>query len=379
MLLSALAAGLLLLEISVLFAQQNQAPQTLEPGSSCLAQQCHASLTAQAVVHGPLAEGDDSCELCHASQPNQHAFTFPAAGAELCYNCHEGVTEGKHLHAPLTDKQAACTICHNPHASSNKMLLKSKTTSDLCVDCHDDFKPVVEDMSNSHHLLLEGKSCARCHNPHAADSQKLLLNDTQTLCLTCHLKDVKSADGQIIGNMQEVLAKDLHRHGLGQSLDCAACHQPHANKEYRFFRGPYPRTFYSPYTAEAYGLCFTCHDESLAQDPQSPQATAFRNGPLNLHYLHVNKKRRGRTCRTCHASHVSKSPHMLRESVPFGQWRIPINFTRTENGGSCASGCHRPKTYDRVNPVSYGVTTKAASIPQTPEPSTTSPQTEPAK
>jgi hypothetical protein len=43
----------------------------------------------------------------------------------------------------------------------------------------------------------------------------------------------------------------------------------------------------------------------------------------------------------------------LRSSVAFGQWKIPIQFTATDMGGSCAAGCHRARSYDRVNPASY--------------------------
>jgi hypothetical protein len=32
---------------------------------------------------------------------------------------------------------------------------------------------------------------------------------------------------------------------------------------------------------------------------------------------------------------------------------LPVNFTQTKNGGTCVVGCHKPKDYDRVNPVKY--------------------------
>jgi len=445
MLLLTVVSGGFFLQISTLLGQQRQAPQTIKAGSSCLAKQCHASLRTGPVVHGPLAEGDDACQLCHEGDGNRHAFSYPATGSELCYSCHESVTEKKLVHAPLKDKETACTICHNPHSSLSKQLLNFKSTNDLClschkevaqggmyhdaekiaactschqphssdtgsylrgkspdlcyschndlkdtiteaamvhgpvglgcsschdahrelagkglaktapdlcVDCHDDFKPTVAQMSSRHHLLLEEKNCSRCHEPHAGKFEQLLLGDSQSLCLSCHGEEVKSADGRVIASLKEVLAEDLHRHGPGKSLDCAVCHEPHANKQYRFFRGQYPQTFYSPYSPQAYSLCFTCHDESLATAVKTDEATEFRNGQTNLHYLHVNKKRKGRSCRTCHAWHVSKNPQLLRESVPFGQWRIPINFRATDNGGSCSPGCHQSKAYDRVNTVS---------------------------
>jgi hypothetical protein len=37
--------------------------------------------------------------------------------------------------------------------------------------------------------------------------------------------------------------------------------------------------------------------------------------------------------------------------VPFGGWRIPINYQATETGGGCQPGCHRAYRYDRDTPA----------------------------
>jgi hypothetical protein len=75
--------------------------------------------------------------------------------------------------------------------------------------------------------------------------------------------------------------------------------------------------------------------------------TSFRNGDRNLHYLHVNRKDKGRTCSTCHEMHGSNLPGQMAESVPFGQWTLPINYVKQSNGGSCGPGCHVHQSYDR--------------------------------
>jgi hypothetical protein len=31
--------------------------------------------------------------------------------------------------------------------------------------------------------------------------------------------------------------------------------------------------------------------------------------------------------------------------VPFGTWSLPVKFEQTENGGSCAPGCHAVQKY----------------------------------
>ena len=91
-----------------------------------------------------------------------------------------------------------------------------------------------------------------------------------------------------------------------------------------------------------------------------PGITGFsqqtEDGLLNLHYLHVNKQDKGRTCRACHEVHASKRPAHIRESVPFGKnnWPLEINFTQHKDGGSCAPGCHKAQEYHRPASVPRG-------------------------
>ena len=44
--------------------------------------------------------------------------------------------------------------------------------------------------------------------------------------------------------------------------------------------------------------------------------TGFRDGDVNLHYLHVNREEKGRTCRTCHEMHGSDLPNHMASGVP---------------------------------------------------------------
>ena len=76
--------------------------------------------------------------------------------------------------------------------------------------------------------------------------------------------------------------------------------------------------------------------------------TMFRDGTKNRHALHVNKEN-GRTCRACHEVHASARPAHIREAVPYGtsNWMLEINFEASEEGGSCAPGCHQVKKYTR--------------------------------
>jgi hypothetical protein len=45
--------------------------------------------------------------------------------------------------------------------------------------------------------------------------------------------------------------------------------------------------------------------------------------------------------------HGTEQPKMMADAVSFGNWRMPVNFRMTENGGSCSPGCHETRQYDR--------------------------------
>ena len=53
--------------------------------------------------------------------------------------------------------------------------------------------------------------------------------------------------------------------------------------------------------------------------------------------------------------HAGNQEKHIRREVPYGKinWMLPIEFTKTETGGNCDVGCHKPKPYDRQNPVKY--------------------------
>ena len=136
-------------------------------------------------------------------------------------------------------------------------------------------------------------------------------------------------------------------HGPIKQKDCSGCHDPHGSKNFRILRHFYPPSFYKAFAPENYNLCFSCHEKSLVLNPQTTKLTNFRNGNMNLHFKHVNKPIKGRTCRACHETHASNFPKHIREGVPFGGWELPVNYQKTETGGSCTPGCHKVKRYDR--------------------------------
>jgi predicted CXXCH cytochrome family protein len=360
---------LLLLALARVVAA-GEAPEELVPKAPCANQTCHADLAKNKHVHGPIAVGE--CAACHVWKDNRHDFTLAHDDAKLCTSCHDDVipdqkkAKKKHtVHEPVGED---CTTCHSPHGGPDRAFL-SLPVIQLCEACHDE--PVAqakaETSVSKHSAVLEGKACLTCHKPHESEFGGLLAAASMDVCLTCHDKTIQMGDRVLPNTKQDIAAKKF-AHGPVEDKECDACHTAHGSPRAALLSEDYPATFYAPYGQKAYALCFACHEEALARDAQTGDLTEFRNGTLNLHYLHVNKKVKGRTCRACHATHASDQPAQIRTSVPFGRsgWSIPIRFQKTDSGGSCASGCHLPRTYDREKPVDYRAGQESVKEPAAP-------------
>ncbi len=64
----------------------------------------------------------------------------------------------------------------------------------------------------------------------------------------------------------------------------------------------------------------------------------------------MNRKDRGKRCKACHVMHGGENPKLIANTVSFGKWNLPLNYVKTENGGSCLPGCHQKFCYDRKSP-----------------------------
>jgi len=242
------------------------------------------------------------------------------------------VMKKKGVHPALL---AGCTSCHNPHGAPYKKLLSAEGEK-LCAQCHPQIAEKVEKAKVVHGPIKTEKGCASCHSPHAGDNEKLLLKKGKDLCIDCH---------------KNIITKNMTTlHGPINDGTCTPCHDPHGSQYKKLLAKEFPAGEYTPYTDKEYGLCFSCHNRDLLRFPDTSFATGFRDGERNLHYLHVNKKDKGRSCTFCHNIHGSANPKLIAESVPFGKWKLPLNFVKTETGGSCAPGCHKQYNYDREAP-----------------------------
>jgi len=229
-----------------------------------------------------------------------------------------------------------CTNCHNPHSGPKDYMLPA-TGDDLCALCHES---VLQTASSSKvpHAGLDG-GCASCHDAHGTGEIRMFTQPAATLCYSCH--DDKSTE----------FTAYKYQHAPVGAGECWACHAPHGGDKDALLKGNYPSDFYAPFSEEAYSLCLGCHDRGLLTFGRTSEATGFRNGDRNLHYVHVNKAVKGRTCRVCHGVHGEDQIRIVHGAKTFGRWQIPIELTPSENGGTCLVGCHKPMRYDRKRAV----------------------------
>ncbi|RME96445.1 MAG: cytochrome C [Verrucomicrobia bacterium] len=290
----------------------------------------------------------EDCSLCHENADPKNPGKISGPINEGCFGCHDDIQEQldkAFAHAPAMEN---CTLCHNPHESMQPALLVEEPQK-LCLGCHEQMKATIAAAKVKHGAVDTGDKCMNCHDPHGSDVEHLLKALPFDLCIQCHsTDDVVDHQGKRLTNFKKLLEENEEWHAPVAAKDCSACHQPHGSEHFRLLVKEYPPRFYSPYDPKLYALCFECHSDQIIADPETTTQTQFRNGSKNLHYVHVHKTSRGRTCRACHEIHAAPQRHLIRDGVPYGSrgWILKLNYTRTETGGSCARTCHKERSYD---------------------------------
>jgi len=327
--------------ISLIITSSNTIPpQFTTQDASC--SECHIDLLENEVVH-PIAE--EGCEICHETTGAEHpgeatGFKLTDSYPGLCYMCHDDKNQKENVHYPV--QEGDCSGCHSPHSSSNKSLILDDFSENACLDCH----YIETDDANIVHGPAGKGECQVCHDPHQTDYPGMIKKESKEMCLSCHNEDIKSDNG-ILKSIATVLVDGNTIHAPIANGDCIICHLPHSGDFPFLLIGAYPVQQYTEATVENFDLCFMCHDSDLMTADSTGYATNFRHGTKNLHYLHINGNR-GRNCNLCHNAHGAPNSHILEETVLFGKWNMPMRLELTEQGGSCATGCHKRLEYNRT-------------------------------
>ncbi len=160
-----------------------------------LCKSCHSNLVNEALsknrIHWPVVD-KTGCLHCHNPHASPEKTLLKASMANLCGECHadslERMKRADTKHMPVKD--GLCTTCHSPHASDNVFLFEQASTIDLCKTCHDFSKhqthpigPKFIDPRNRNAMV----QCASCHATHGTENKHMLYYPTATeMCIQCH-------------------------------------------------------------------------------------------------------------------------------------------------------------------------------------------------
>ncbi|MGK5083765.1 cytochrome c3 family protein [Bdellovibrionota bacterium FG-1] len=336
---------------------------------TCMTSKCHTSRLEGAYIHPPV-KARNGCIICHEpgnplkKVPAGHpavSIRQPSDQNKLCVTCHDNLENlliSKNAHAVI--EKEGCVGCHNPHSSNHPKLLKKSTVAETCTSCHD-FVDITPSTLAGKHATFPKEKCLHCHNAHRPAQKSSVKNDPDGTCLGCHEKAIKSSeDGHMLPAMAPWKDGSMIRHGSTANShapprpapQCIGCHSLHESVERPFLKGHFTDQFYETFNEKNFALCFKCHDSKLATSANSADATGFRNGPRNLHWVHTNQNpARNRTCRVCHTVHFSANRFLIQSWSPYKGMKLPIHFEPTATGGSCATACHATMKYDRMHEV----------------------------
>lgn len=142
-------------------------------------------------IHGPLMS-KESCLNCHDPHAGKQKGLLKLPMLQLCASCHSDtinrLNKSVSQHEPV--KNGDCTMCHDPHSSNTIFMAQKENEIDLCGTCHDwsthSSHPIGDKFKDPRNKNLT-MSCRSCHRTHGTEFKKMLIAPTVTeLCVQCH-------------------------------------------------------------------------------------------------------------------------------------------------------------------------------------------------
>jgi DmsE family decaheme c-type cytochrome len=172
-------------------------PLALKSKGFELCRGCHNTMVnemfAKKRFHWPIL-GKDGCLNCHSPHASPQKGLLKDKPIVLCGRCHIDTIQRQERsitkHQPM--QEGTCTVCHSPHASDNELLFTKPSTIELCAQCHDWQKhsthPVGEKVIDKRNKNLTVQ-CLSCHRAHGTEYKHMLPAATVSeLCTQCHVE-----------------------------------------------------------------------------------------------------------------------------------------------------------------------------------------------
>jgi predicted CXXCH cytochrome family protein len=156
---------------------------------------CHNEMVNRTLgknrLHWPLLE-KRGCMTCHNPHASKQKGLLKGDMLTICGSCHKDTIQRQEKsmtkHAPIMEGK--CTACHDPHASDSLFLANKPSTIDMCGKCHDWQKhsthPIGENVKDPRNKNLT-LQCLSCHRSHGTEFKHFIpFATTSELCTQCH-------------------------------------------------------------------------------------------------------------------------------------------------------------------------------------------------
>jgi len=158
---------------------------------------CHSNMVNNIFnknrLHWPLLS-KKGCLSCHSPHATTQNMLLKAPMITLCSECHSDTIKRQERsqtkHPPI--QEGNCTVCHTPHADNNPFLFNNASIIDLCGTCHEWQKhsshPIGEKFIDPRNKNLTVQ-CLSCHRSHGTENKYFIHFPTiSELCTQCHVQ-----------------------------------------------------------------------------------------------------------------------------------------------------------------------------------------------
>ena len=340
---------------------------------------CHKQHTAPS---GPFllrqATTTQTCTLCHSGNTSANDGQTFAQGqnvaADLMKMSRHDTNPSVHV-SPHAPANVNCSDCHGPHTMKAGAGGPGATAASIPAN-FGDVPGVSAQGAAVAKAQHEYEVCFKCHGDASPAEPAISRQVEQTNTRVEFANAVSMHPVTETGRNNDVPSL-LPGHTTGSQIKCSDCHGSesgvkgvHGSSFDPLLVARYDTTNQLPESADAYALCYKCHDRN----------SILANETFAYHGLHVagnpaSANRRYASCSACHDAHgiasgmgnATNNSHLINFDVKLVKpstlnGRLEFRDTGTRSG-TCNLSCHN---HDHVD-ATYDATTPRAALPGLPE------------
>ena len=206
----------------VVFAGPHKSPVEAR-NQICLS--CHECGLRMNWIGSGMQRNGVACTDCHTAHTPKDPVLVKATQPQICFTCHaeQRADSYKYSHHPIREGKVVCSDCHNPHGSPGDTKgLKEFTVNETCYNCHADKRgPMLWE----HQPVRD--NCLNCHTPHGSNQPRLMKEQMNFLCSSCHSSEANTSGGAFGGAHSIPFrgpGSSFFNSALANQRTCVNCH-----------------------------------------------------------------------------------------------------------------------------------------------------------